>query len=70
VSDYRVRARQAILVFRDNTVLRDNGVLHKEMKVGESTQLSEAITKVGTITIVRYPSLSGVARLTPSDCLW
>ena len=48
----RGRDRRTILVFQDNTVPRDNGVLHREMRVVESTQLNEVTTKDGRVKIV------------------
>jgi hypothetical protein len=58
-SKARDRDRPTTLVFQDNTVPRDNGVLHREMKGGESTQLREVTTKDGLVKIVRpRPSIS------------
>jgi outer membrane biosynthesis protein TonB len=47
------RDRPTTLVFQDNMVPRDNGVLHRETKVVESTLLNVVITKDGLRTIVR-----------------
>jgi len=48
----RDRDRPTTLVFQDNMVLRDSGVPLKEMKVVESTLLSEVTTKDGRVKIV------------------
>jgi hypothetical protein len=49
----RDRDRPTTLVFQDNTVPRDSGVLRREMKGVESTQLREVTTKDGLRTTVR-----------------
>jgi len=55
----RDKDRPTTLVFQDNTVPRDSGVLHREMRVVESTQLSEVTTKDGLVRIVsQRPSIS------------
>jgi hypothetical protein len=58
-SKARDRDRPTTLVFQDNTVPRDSGVLHREMKVVESTQLREVTTKDGLVKTVR-PSPSSI----------
>jgi hypothetical protein len=52
-SKARDRDRPTTLVFQDNMVPRDNGVLHREMKVVESTLLNVVTTKDGLVKIVR-----------------
>ena len=49
----KVRDSLVILVFQDNRVPRDNGVLRPETKVEESTLLNEVTTKDGLVKIVR-----------------
>jgi hypothetical protein len=51
-SKVRDQDRPTTLVFQDNTVPRDSGVLLKEMRVVESTQLREVTTKDGLVKIV------------------
>ena len=55
-NNYKVRDRDkdrpTTLVFQDNMVPRGSGVPHREMKVVESTQLREVITKDGLVKIV------------------
>jgi hypothetical protein len=48
----RVRDRPTTLVFQDNMVPKDSGVLHREMKVVESTQLRGVTTRDGLVKIV------------------
>jgi len=48
----KVRDRPTTLVFQDNMVPRDNGVLHRETRVVESTLLREVTTKDGRVKIV------------------
>jgi hypothetical protein len=51
----RDRDRPTTLVFQDNMVPRDSGVLHREMKVVESTLLNVVTTKDGLVKIVSPP---------------
>lgn len=52
-SKARVRDNLVILVFQDNKVPRDNGVLRQETKVEESIPLNEVTTRDGLVKIVR-----------------
>jgi len=59
-NNYKARDRPTTLVFQDNMVPRDNGVLHREMRVVESTLLSEVTTKDGRVKIVNpHPAPCG-----------
>jgi hypothetical protein len=49
----RDRDRRTTLVFQDSMVRKDSGVLHREMKVVESTLPNVVTTKDGLVKIVR-----------------
>jgi hypothetical protein len=51
------KGRRPTLVFQDNRVPKDNGVLHEEMRVVESTQLNVATTKGGLRKTVCHISI-------------